>query len=39
MELENIILNEVSQVQRAKATCFLSGVEYKPLIQTQQYYD
>jgi hypothetical protein len=29
MELENIILSEVSQVQKPKATCFLSYVEYK----------
>jgi hypothetical protein len=30
VELENIILSEVSQVQRAKVTCFLSYVEYRP---------
>jgi hypothetical protein len=30
MELENFILSEVSQVQRMKATCFLSYVEYRP---------
>jgi hypothetical protein len=28
MELENIILSEVSQTQKAKAACFLSYVEY-----------
>jgi hypothetical protein len=30
MELKNIILSEVSQVQKAKATCFLSYLEYRP---------
>jgi hypothetical protein len=30
MELENIILGESSQVQKAKATCSLSYVEYRP---------
>jgi hypothetical protein len=30
VELENIILSEVSQAQKAKATCSLSYVEYKP---------
>jgi hypothetical protein len=30
MELDNIILSEVSQVQKAKATCFLSSVVYRP---------
>jgi hypothetical protein len=30
MEQENIILSEVSQVQKASATCFLSYVEYRP---------
>jgi hypothetical protein len=30
MELENIILSEVSQVQKAKAACYLSYVEYRP---------
>jgi hypothetical protein len=30
MELENIILSEVSQDQKAKVTCFLSYVEYRP---------
>jgi hypothetical protein len=30
MELENIILSDVSQVQKAKAACFLSYVEYNP---------
>jgi hypothetical protein len=29
MELENIILSEVSQVQKAKSTYFLSHVEYR----------
>jgi hypothetical protein len=29
-KLENIILNEVSQVQMPKAACFLSNVEYSP---------
>jgi hypothetical protein len=29
MELENIILSEVSQIQKAKPTCSLSYVEYK----------
>jgi hypothetical protein len=28
MELENSILREVRQVQKAKATCFLSYMEY-----------
>jgi hypothetical protein len=31
MELENIILREVWQVQKAKGTCFLSCVEYRPI--------
>jgi hypothetical protein len=30
MGLENIILCEVSQVQKAKAACFLSYVKYRP---------
>jgi hypothetical protein len=30
MELENIILSEVSQVQKAKDHVFLSYVEYRP---------
>jgi hypothetical protein len=30
MELKNIILCEISQVQKAKAACFLSYVEYRP---------
>jgi hypothetical protein len=30
IELENIILSEVSQVQKAKSQCFLSYVEYRP---------
>jgi hypothetical protein len=30
MELENIILSELSQVRRPKAACFLSYVEYIP---------
>jgi hypothetical protein len=30
MVLENIILSEVSQVQKAKPACFLSYVEYRP---------
>jgi hypothetical protein len=30
IELENIILSEVSQVQKAKSTCFLSYMEYRP---------
>jgi hypothetical protein len=30
MELENIILSEVSQVQKAKGGSFLSYVEYRP---------
>jgi hypothetical protein len=29
MELENIIVSEVSQVQKSKATCFLSCGLYK----------
>jgi hypothetical protein len=29
MELENITLSEVSQVQKAKNTCFLSYIEYR----------
>jgi hypothetical protein len=32
MELENIILSEISQVQKAKTACFLSYVEYRPNI-------
>jgi hypothetical protein len=38
VELENIILNEVSQIQKAKSTCFLSYVD-TDLIQIQQYYE
>jgi hypothetical protein len=34
MELENIILSEVSQVQKAKVPCFLSYVDYRPNINT-----
>jgi hypothetical protein len=30
IELANINLSEVSQVQEAKATCFLSYVQYRP---------
>jgi hypothetical protein len=30
MALENIILSEVSQAQKEKATCFLSYVECRP---------
>jgi hypothetical protein len=30
MELENIILSEVSQAQKAKITCSLSCVDYRP---------
>jgi hypothetical protein len=30
MELENIILSEVSQFRKLKSTCFLSYVEYRP---------
>jgi hypothetical protein len=33
MELDNI-LSEVSQVQKAKAICFLSSVEYRSNINT-----
>jgi hypothetical protein len=29
MELENIILSEVSQVQKAKTACSFSNVEYR----------
>jgi hypothetical protein len=29
MELENIILSEVSKFRKPKATCFLSYVEYR----------
>jgi hypothetical protein len=29
IELENIILSEVSQAQKAKASCFLSYVAYR----------
>jgi hypothetical protein len=36
-ELKNIILSEVSQVRRPKATCFLSYVENRPHAK-QQYY-
>jgi hypothetical protein len=32
MELENIILNEISQIQKAKATCSPSYVDYRPKI-------
>jgi hypothetical protein len=38
MELENIILSEVSQVQRAKGYVF-SHTWNIDLIQTQQYYE
>jgi hypothetical protein len=34
MELENINLSEVSQVQKAKAICFLSYVECRPTTNT-----
>jgi hypothetical protein len=35
MEVENIILSELSQIQKAKGTCFLFYVEYGPIqIQT-----
>jgi small nuclear ribonucleoprotein (snRNP)-like protein len=37
MEFMNIILSEVSEVQNAKATCFLSYVEYRT--QIQEYYE
>jgi hypothetical protein len=30
MKLENIIFSEVSQAQKAKSTCFLSYLEYRP---------
>jgi hypothetical protein len=30
VELEEIVLSKVSQVQKPKATCFLSFVEYRP---------
>jgi hypothetical protein len=30
MELENIILSEVSQIGKPKAACFLSYVDYRP---------
>jgi hypothetical protein len=30
MELENIILSEVSQTQKAKTACSLSSAEYRP---------
>jgi catabolite regulation protein CreA len=30
LELDNIIVNEVSQAQRPKVTCFLSYVDYRP---------
>jgi hypothetical protein len=30
IELENIILSEVSQFQKAKASCFLSYVGHRP---------
>jgi hypothetical protein len=29
IELDNIILREISQVQKSKSTCFLSYVEYR----------
>jgi hypothetical protein len=32
VELENIILSSLSQVQKVKASCFLSYVQYKPII-------
>jgi hypothetical protein len=34
IELENIILNEISQVQKAKRPRFLSYVEYRPNTKT-----
>jgi hypothetical protein len=34
MELENTILSEVSQAQKARSPCFLSYVEYKPSTKT-----
>jgi hypothetical protein len=30
MELENIIVSEVTRFRRPKAACFLSYVEYRP---------
>jgi hypothetical protein len=33
-EMKNLILNDVNQVQKAKATYFLSHVEYRPNINT-----
>jgi hypothetical protein len=30
MQQENIILSEVSQAQKAQASCFLLYVEYRP---------
>jgi hypothetical protein len=37
MELENIILIEVSQVQKTKGPCFLSYVEYRSNTNKQHY--
>jgi hypothetical protein len=34
MEMEKIILSEVSQVQKPKGACFLSCMEYSPNINT-----
>jgi hypothetical protein len=39
MELENIIFSEVSPVQKAKVTCFLSYVKYRPNEKYKQYYE
>jgi hypothetical protein len=30
MELENIVLSEVTRLRKRKAACFLSYVEYRP---------
>jgi hypothetical protein len=30
IELENIFLSDITQVQKAKAACFLSYVDYRP---------
>jgi hypothetical protein len=35
VELEKTILSAISQVQKVKASCFLSYVQYKPIINTR----
>jgi hypothetical protein len=38
IELENIILSEVSQAQKAKITCFPSYVDYRPKTNAEYYW-